>query len=71
MQPIVNDGDTVFHVEVGSPHKRPVTVTFDSFAIMNKRSSITGVQVSLAHEMAAELLLMDDPGARAYAELIK
>jgi NAD kinase len=68
---IVNTGDAVFEVTVKSAHKRPVMMTFDSFGVVcnKQRSPIARMQVAIAQEGTAHLVLNSDPGTRAYAAM--
>ena len=69
LKPIVNPGSASFDIEVGSPHKRPVLMTFDSFAIERnlEGSPVTAIHVEACPEDAAELVLTDDPASRTYS----
>lgn len=71
MQPISNDGDVRFTVDVESVDKRPVVVGFDSFVVgVNEAGSpVSKIEISTAQDMASNLMLMDDPATRAYAQL--
>lgn len=72
IQSIVNDSETIFNLDVGSLHKRPVMLTFDSFAVIEneKGSPISAVKISTGHDKAAQLMLTEDPGIRAYSALM-
>lgn len=69
--PISNHADTVFDVEVGSSYKRPVLLTFDSFGVKANKdgSPIERVRISTAADRPVNLVLTDDPGARAYSAM--
>lgn len=70
--PIVNSNDTVFSLKVGSPAKRPVMLTFDSFGVKNNEnnSPIAEVIVSTANDKEIDLVIIDDPGKRAYSSMM-
>ncbi|GEM_PF-2841665 len=70
--PVVNGSSTVFDVEVLSPDKRPVMAVYDSFAVKNneKNSPVAALRVSMAEDRAAQLVLADDPGLRAYSAMM-
>ncbi len=70
--PVVNAGDTVFDIDVISPQKRPVMMTFDSFALSRNQaqSSISHIHISTARDRTVRLVLNDDPGIRAYSALM-
>lgn len=70
--PVSNNGNTVFEIEVGSSDKRPVMVTFDSFGVVRNEtdSPIDKITISTAQEGAAQLVLNDDPGIRAYSAMM-
>lgn len=69
---VVNAGDTVFDIDVLSPNKRPVMMTFDSFALScnAQQSPIAHLRIENAKDRTVRLLLNDDPGRRAYSALV-
>lgn len=70
--PVINNGGTVFEVEVGSANKRQVMVTFDSFGVVcnEMNSPIEKITISTAQDGAVKLMLKDDPGIRAYSAMM-
>jgi NAD+ kinase len=69
--PVVNAGDTRFDLDVLSPLKRPVMMTFDSFALTHNKnhSAITHLTIESARDKTVRLVLGHDPGIRAYSAL--
>lgn len=69
--PVVNAGDTIFDLDVLSPAKRPVMITFDSFALTRNKnhSAIAHLTIASAADRTVRLVLNHDPGIRAYSAL--
>lgn len=66
---IVNNGDTFFELEVLSPDKRPVMMTFDSFGVVQNehKSPIAKIEISKATDKTTDLVLNHSPATRAYS----
>jgi NAD+ kinase len=61
-----------FTVRNLSPAKRPLQLTFDSFAVQTNEagSSIDSVDIRLSQDICAHILLSEDPSLRAYSGLM-
>jgi NAD+ kinase len=68
---VINPGDTEFSIDVLSQEKRPVIVSFDSFGLFENTagSPVSGLRIHLAQSGVVNLVLTDDPGARAYSSM--
>lgn len=69
--PTVASNETRFEIEFLSPHKRPVYIAYDGFAVEAKASNpFATITIEEDKDHAVSLLLRDDPSTRAFAAMI-
>ena len=69
--PIVASTDMRFEIEFLSPHKRPVSVQYDGFAINSDLDNpIASIFIERDPDHSVSLLLRDDPSTRAFAAMM-
>ena len=69
--PAIAEDGTTFEIEFLSPEKRPVRLQYDGKKISSEmQNPFERIQVEKAHERSIDLLLVDDPATRAFANIL-